>query len=522
MELALAMAAGLLSGTAWANNIQVTNPQLVSNGSATFVQFDLGWENSWRGGGVNNWDAGWVFVKYRLTDGIWYHAKLNGTGHVAAPGSQIELGLLTPGAAFNATSNPVMGVFIFRDAPGDGTLSLTGVQLNWDLVAQGVNFNDIAEVRVYAIEMVYVNEGPFKVGSGGTEASSFTNGVWTSGNTIPFTIASNTPVNIAQTSGSLWATGTIGTAGNTGGAPLGFKAFYCMKYEASQQQIVDLLNTQTRIRQNQLTDNDISVGVTAVASTTALSSTDIRCDAVIDANAPVTFYCDRNGNGVGNEADDGQWTACLIGIKDRYLTYLNWSGLRPMGELEYEKAARGPLTPVPDEFAWGTNAIATTTYSYANLGGAAEVILTNYSTTAGNAITAATVGTPSAPRRVGVTASNALNTGRVASGSSYYGVKDLSGNLMEIVITLSNTGGSGCRFDWTQHGNGGIEHPTNWSNTFGMGSSNQYQSGFCIGGRGGSYAVGLTNPATMRSSHRAQSPSSGGFPAGLRGIRSAP
>ena len=35
--------------------------------------------------------------------------------------------------------------------------------------------------------------------------------------------------------------------------------------------------------------------------------------------------------------------------------YAAWAGLRPMTELEFEKACRGPYMPVPDEFAWGTD-----------------------------------------------------------------------------------------------------------------------------------------------------------------------
>ena len=35
------------------------------------------------------------------------------------------------------------------------------------------------------------------------------------------------------------------------------------------------------------------------------------------------------------------------------MAFAAWAGLRPMTELEYEKACRGPLDPVPLEFSWG-------------------------------------------------------------------------------------------------------------------------------------------------------------------------
>lgn len=84
------------------------------------------------------------------------------------------------------------------------------------------------------------------------------------------------------------------------------------------------------------------------------SRTAIRCDAAIDGNNPVTFYCDLDGDGTGNEADDGEWVVCLFLTWFDACSYLDWAGLRPMTELEYEKACRGNQTPVAGEFAWGS------------------------------------------------------------------------------------------------------------------------------------------------------------------------
>ncbi len=64
---------------AFANDIVVSNATLtgqdVSAGvnnpaNFTFAEFDINWSNSWRvGTGPNNWDAAWVFVKYRIEGG---------------------------------------------------------------------------------------------------------------------------------------------------------------------------------------------------------------------------------------------------------------------------------------------------------------------------------------------------------------------------------------------------------------------------------------------------------------------
>ena len=84
------------------SNIQVTNPTLgtLSSGSTT-VTFDVTWTNSWRhtGGGApapNNWDAAWVFVKFRKNGGDWAHASLNNTGHSTGSGTAATISVGYP------------------------------------------------------------------------------------------------------------------------------------------------------------------------------------------------------------------------------------------------------------------------------------------------------------------------------------------------------------------------------------------------------------------------------------------
>jgi formylglycine-generating enzyme required for sulfatase activity len=454
MRPSLTFLAALLWGTALqANNIQVTNSTLTGNtGTSAQIQFDLSWENSWRGGAVTNWDAAWVFVKYRTSlTGPWQHANLNNTGHVAAAGSQIDLGLLTPGTAYNATTNPVVGVFIYRDAAGTGNLNLPGTQLQWNFAALGLNYADIAQVQVFAIEMVYVPQGAFAAGSGGTEEAAFTL------TTINTANATTAPGGTGSLGGQAGGYPTGQTAPANASWPNGFAAFYCMKYELSQQQYVDFLNTLTRTQQNARTGTDISgTAITnryVMSNTSALNNRNgIRCDATIPASpAPVTFYCDLNSNGTGGEASDGKEIACNWLNWDDLTAYLDWSGLRPMTELEFEKACRGTITPVPNEYPWGTTGAAGSSYTLSNAGATNEGIATNFSTDVGNANHS--FQSSSGPIRVGIFAANVANTGRVSAGASYYGIMELGGNVWERSVTISYA--SGRAFTGT-HGNGAL------------------------------------------------------------------
>ncbi len=438
-NLLLALPLLLAGASLHANNIQITNPTLTGNNSGSgfvLVQFDISWANNWRTSSApNNWDAGWVFVKYRTSSGVWEHARLNDAGHTAPAGSTISTGLLDPGSAFDASTNPGIGDFVYRYADGTGTFTANGTQLHWNYGANGITYADIVEVKVFAVQMVWVPQGSFPVGSGGTENYAFKNGT----TTTPFSITTEAALTMGNVNGQLWATGAIGAATLPAGFPKGFAGFYCMKHEISQQGYVDMLNTLTRTQQS----TRVATGITGTSVTNryVMANTSsvgyrngIRCNATIPAApTPVSFYCDLNANGTGGEAADGQWIACnWLGWAD-VAAYLDWSGLRPMTELEYEKACRGPVAPVANEYAWGNTSIT----GAANItnGGATN----ESSNTAGaNAVNNSNANVQG-PMRVGVFAGGA--TTRVQSGASYYGILELSGNLWERPVTVGNATG---------------------------------------------------------------------------------
>ncbi len=494
-----------------ANNIQVANSSLTGNtGTSVQIQFDLSWENSWRLVS-GRWDAAWVYVKYRSSlTGPWQHANLSNTGHVPAAGSQIDPGLLAPGLVYNVNTNPVVGVFVYRDAAGTGNLNLPGTQLQWNFATQGLDISDIAQVQVFAIEMVYVPQGAFAAGSGGTETAAFT--LTTINTATAITIPSGTGILGGQAGG--FPTGQSPPSNTSW--PNGFNAFYCMKYEVSQQQYVEFLNTLSYTQQVTRTASL----PTSVAGTAALSATNQNRNGIdiqtpgVASSTPALYACNLNGNGVYGEATDGKDIACNHLSWGDLTAYLDWSGLRPMTELEFEKACRGTIAPVPDEFPWGTTGLASIAYTLSNSGATNEGIATNYSTQ-GNANYSGTDGPINGPFRVGIFAANSSNTGRASAGASYYGIMELGGNLWERAVTIGNVEG---RAYTGLHGNGiltveGNPNVTNWpAPTTAIGA----------GGRGGQW---LSNFLLLQVSSRSsatftQSARSAEY--GGRGVRSAP
>ena len=244
-----------ISDSTFANDITVSNLSLTGQNITehyTFVKFDISWENSWRTSSApNNWDAAWVFVKYRIDGGEWQHAWLNDEGHINPTGSTIAVGLLKPDSAFNPTTNPGMGAFIYRDTDGTGTFSGTGVQLRWNHGDNGVNDNEIADIRVYAIELVYIPQGSFDAGSGGAEGSAFYKYPTT---TNPYQISSEDEISVGTANDNLYYNYTTYGGDQLGPVPAtfpkGYNAFYCMKYEISQQGYVDFLNSLTQPQAN--------------------------------------------------------------------------------------------------------------------------------------------------------------------------------------------------------------------------------------------------------------------------------
>lgn len=404
--IGLLLAFSFQSQIASSNNVTVSNTSLVNQNTTSDywnIEFDITWENSWRmSDGPSNWDAVWIFVKYRNNGSNWKHATINVAGYTAPSGSAIDV------------ADDTRGAFLYRSADGSGTFTLTEVRLQWDYGLDGVSSIDNIEIKLMAIEMVYIPEGAFDLGSGGSEEEYAFFEAGTSHE--PYHITSEDALNIGSTSGYLTADNHLVNDPLPAAFPKGYQAFYIMKYETSQAQYVDFLNLLTDAQADENQDGISSSEISGSSAGSYVASN--PCEALGELNY---FYG---------------------------AAYADWSGLRHMTEFEFEKACRGTVTAVADEYAWGNSTVTTTTYTYADEDDCTETI-TNLPTNTGNCIY---YYTETEARRCGVIAASSSTHSRQDAGGTYYGVMDMSGNLSEPCIDL----GKADNFSFQGHGDGSI------------------------------------------------------------------
>ncbi len=388
--------------TVKANNVQITGTSV----SGSNITFNISWENSWNASAAPaNWDAVWVFIKYQdCNTKLWAHANLSTltADHTAA--SPLQVDPVTDGK----------GVFIRRSAVGGGNVASTSITLKMSTVSGTSN-----NYKVYGIEMVNVPQGNYKLGDG-TSSYSYT----------PRTIDAT-----AQSNGL--TTTELGpyTADVPQTFPMGYNAFYMMKYEISQEQYVDFLNSLTFTQQKNrvVTDPISAAGTFAMWTGTTYQFRNGIAIVTPGSNGaiPAVFGCDATP-GTPNSSNDGQNVA-MNGMSWADLAaYLDWAALRPMTEMEFEKAARGPLAMIPGEYPWGSTEITQTNSSnITNAKLATEVS----STTVNNGMCAINQGNPAStvgPLRTGIFATSA--SGRLSAGAGFYGAMELGGNVWERAV----------------------------------------------------------------------------------------
>jgi formylglycine-generating enzyme required for sulfatase activity len=120
--------------------------------------------------------------------------------------------------------------------------------------------------------------------------------------------------------------------------------------------------------------------------------------------------------------------------------YLDWAALRPITEMEYEKICRGPGVSNA-EYAWGTTSITPGTTIGITPENGTEVFTNAGANCTYNNVTYIGGDGGQGPVRVGIHA-KVGSPSREASGATYYGVLDMSGNVWEMVVMVSDPAGN--------------------------------------------------------------------------------
>ena len=419
-----------------ANNLILGTPTI----SGSTISFTIKWDNSWLvSTGPSNWDAVWVFIKRQACDqnsqNPWLHADLASSGH-SVGGSQLQVDL--------APDNK--GVFIRRtsSAAGKGNISQVTVTLT---LASAINTDNIG---LYGVEMVNVPQGQFYIGDGEPNA-----GLWqinfTDGNSFNPKL-----ITAAIQSAGIGASSNYSRV-NSGSSvalpatyPVGYNSFYCMKYEITSAQYVSFLNTLTYNQQLRLM-RDPNATPPQSPQGTLINNTynGYRIEIKTPGEAltvlkPAVFGNDATNDNVFDQEDDALGFPVGLGTK-QYLAFLDWSALRPMTEFEFEKACRGPVYPVVNEYAWGTTDF---------LGFNSKTITDRYKSTETLSGTGLGMGNinSSVNYRVGI-AATATST-RVNAGATYYGILDMTGGMAERVVGQNNVDYS--TFSSQNHGDGNL------------------------------------------------------------------
>ena len=407
MKYLLCLLALLYSCSIYSNNVQVSNVVFTQLGVTATITFDLQWENSWKTG-ANFRDAVWIFIKQNPNAGTqWQH--VNVTSGTVDAGYAVEIPTDTKGAMIER----------FYNISGFANV---GVELNLtDIIG------DFQDIKVMAVEMVWVKAGQFFAGDGEST----------------FRIARGddvlSPVRIDNTNYN-----TILSCGSTtddiqihnqacvdlpAAYPKGLLTFYSMKYHITQGQYVDFLNCLPRAYQElhvktDITGTSITNDFVMVNYTSPLANNGIRCTTDI-GTGNITFFCDYNNNGIPNEDGDGLARPCNFLSMTDWMAYLDWSALRPFSFLEFEKAARGPLLPVPGEHSWGST-LTNTLGTIQNVGEDDERYSNSW--VEGGLLTSG-----GGPIRDGANAPP-NNSTRELANASYFGIIELGNNMADFYI----------------------------------------------------------------------------------------
>jgi hypothetical protein len=422
---------------------RVTNVKVEPGKEFSTVSFDLAWSNSWRAKwtepaeknctgkpmALESWDAAWVFLKFRRPDTrVFSHATLSpDVAHHGKPaGAAMDMGLSDDGTKG-------IGVFIYRDAVGQGANEFKGIKLRL-LDALSADSSAAAnpsspsstlntehrtlntEVSIHAIPMVYVPDGAFR------SKSPFVytiGGSWTPAAYACRLMTIDTPDTTKPSGHANFSTNSVREGPDW---PNGYGAFYCMKYSLSQGVYARFLTEAAPDPKTATYNGEYGYGPYNAYRRYAPGLYGL-CGYTIRYIAGEMRY----------EADVPERPANFLSDADIH-SFTAWAGLRPLTKLEYEKACRGPRAVARDEDAWAPGACAPAA-------GLAQFV----PSIGGHQVT---------------------TTGRLAwPGLSYWGIRDLSqsGAVIEWPAVVKEDG----RGFTGNHGTGTPDPPGGWVFTSG-------------------------------------------------------
>lgn len=454
----------------FANNLVISGTPSFSSANQTLT-FTMAWDNSWCiNAGPTNWDGVWIFVKRQNCTGNnpWVHQKLSTTSadHIAklasnsATSTDVQVDAVADG----------MGVFVRRigtNVVGNVASQIVTIKLSG--TNPTITTANTDNFEIIGVEMVYVPQGQFYAGDGRNPNS--------------YNFSAGTATQPVQITSAVQAAG-IGSALNYTSStaygcptplpstfPLGYNGFYCMKYEGNVGVFVEFMNTLSYEQQTTLLAENGSSNLPNVvgsyfdlANQWALYTRVSTAGTYNTVPAIFTSYLPYMVEGAVS------WKTMTA--------FLDWSGLRPMTEFEFEKACRGTLATVANEYPWGNTSIsmqqAASNYTDPN---------TNIAIVEGPCFYGGWDGSPARP---GAFAKSTTN--RSQSGATYYGILDMAGNVWEQCIG----GGSGYNYStFTTENGDGVLTAAGKANVTGWPPDGGSNSGTVI--RGGWYASNTTS-----------------------------
>ena len=309
------------ASSAWSTNLEIQNIRSLSREdvgtSPISVIFDIRWENSWHND--RNHDAIWVFMKFNSN---WNnHVKLL-PGDFRILKNRADRDFI-PTLTYSQDS---LGFFLHAKDHFRGTVDLK-LEIRIDANSQDVSYARLKGLKVFGLEMVMIPQGSFSVGSpdsAGVKRAALYLSDQNGNYKEPYRIKSEDEIPVGPHLGSLyyWSERELYNGDQKGPIPArfpkGFAAFYLMKYELTQGQYASFLNS-------------LPAGWTYIRSPTGGKD----------------YYEHRGGIRLVDgkyQADDPFRPMNYISFTDG-LAFTDWAALRPITELEYEKAARWSFHP---------------------------------------------------------------------------------------------------------------------------------------------------------------------------------